>query len=172
MGGSAFASSGLKTARLSANEYSRLSNRVLSLLEPLFARVQCPRAAPEKLSHGDVDVFALHSVGVETATIAQRLGAVKWIDGSPTSNFALPVATLVDDAEAAAHEADGVVYQVDVHVCETAEEWEMGMLMHEFGDLGMILSKMATTSCPDVVLSTYGLRVRRRSSPPPFQASR
>lgn len=148
MGGSAFTSQGLDAQRLEQAEYDALQARVLPLLQNLYAHVQVPRSAPEKTSHGDLDVFAMaHGLSRAAEVVAQRLGAVAFIESKPTSNYALPT------------DEEGKIHQVDVHECATQAEWDVGMLMHEFGDLGMMLGKLAGGCGDDVVLGAYGLRV-------------
>jgi len=53
MGGNAI----LNSVRIQKKDYAALCAEILAMLAPFFERLAIPPAAPEKESHGDIDVI-------------------------------------------------------------------------------------------------------------------
>jgi hypothetical protein len=150
--------------RLPHQVYMNVKDRLCPHLEALYAYVAVPAEAPGKLTHGDLDFVVaearnegdpqrLQVAGPED--VKRAIGATHHIpmQGNRTSHFAVPI----PKEEWLTESGDEQYCQVDVHVCEDAEEWERIVFFHGYGDLGMILGLMARNN--GFSLGTNGLRV-------------
>ena len=170
MGGKAFRSH-LPNAtfpRLSPLVYASLKSTLLPRLIPLFQYVGIPHEAPEKEDHGDVDFIVacpLTTIGHEE--IKHALGASACIpseqpDRRGTQNFALRLADFVTPLPTDARPVSEEVYvQVDVNIRKDAQDWENVMIFHSYGDLGMIMGRLAASV--GLHLGELGLKVSRCS---------
>jgi hypothetical protein len=157
--------------------YTALKARFLPILETAYTHVQVPSEAPEKRDHGDVDFIVAEPThpfppGLEVPHehIRHLLGASEVIPmpGNRTSNYAVPIPTqswaafgCAEEEERARDQVDGdIYYQMDVHVCESIEEWKRVVFFHAYGDLGMILGLLARNN--GLLLGVNGLKVRWR----------
>ncbi|TFK24995.1 hypothetical protein FA15DRAFT_756238 [Coprinopsis marcescibilis] len=167
MGGSAFSSRLAKEAipRLPPKVYDALKARLVPILSELYSLVAVPIEAPEKTSHGDLDILVGRpnpsntSFGSESVTylphslVKATLGAriVVEAEENRTSNYAVPV--LIGEWEQFGHGADErrareavpdgeIYYQIDIHACIDEEEFQRIKFYHSYGDLNMILSLM------------------------------
>ena len=175
MGGKAFLSH-LPHAtfpRLSPATYASLKSSLLPRLTPLFQHVGVPHEAPEKQDHGDVDfiVACPHASASASAAIGHEemksaLGASACIpsaqpDGGGTHNFALRLADVVTplpaDVAPVSGEISEVYVQVDVNIRKDAQDWENLMIFHAYGDLGMIMGRLAASV--GLHLGELGLKV-------------
>lgn len=207
MGGKAFLSLLPDTTfpRLAPTVYASVKSSLLLRLTPLFQYVGVPHEAPEKQDYGDVDfVVAGPHAGIGHEEIKNALGANVCMpsaqpDGRGTHHFALRLAALVPcqptgaEQVTAETEKRGDVYvQVDVNIRKDAQDWENVMFFHAYGDLGMIMGRLAasvglhlgelglkmtsqalvpthsstftlSTSIPDIV-SFFGLSMERREA--------
>ncbi|KAI9702396.1 MAG: hypothetical protein M1836_000875 [Candelina mexicana] len=148
MGGSAFAlpkpgESPLKICRLPIDIYESLGENYTGRLSTLYERVAIPRSAPEKTSHGDLDIIvcsAKYQFSVED--LAAKLGALRYIHcaRNPTTNFAIPLGDSLQSGIDTSSDAgaDTQCFQLDVEVCTTKTfDWEV---FHKaYGDLWNIL---------------------------------
>lgn len=95
MGGSAFSPEGLSTPRMPPHVYTSALSRVKDLLQPHFKHVGSALEAPEKTSHGDVDILVAEQVDqTESITgefLIETLGAEKWKTTRGSSTFHLAV---------------------------------------------------------------------------------
>ena len=171
MGGKAFLSHlpGATFPRLSPLVYASLKSTLLPRLTPLFQYVGIPHEAPEKEDHGDVDFIVacpLTPIGHEEIKLA--LGASACIrsaqpDRGGTHNFALRLADVVTppptDAVQFPEETGEVYVQVDVNIRKDAQDWENVMIFHSYGDLGMIMGRLAASV--RLHLGELGLKVSR-----------
>lgn len=157
MGGKAF-NSHLPDAtfpRLSPILYASLKSSLFPRLTPLFQYVDVPHEAPEKEDHGDVDfVVACPHTAVGHEEIKSALGASSCIpsaqpDGGGTHNFALRLADFITplppDVVPVPGETSEVYVQVDVNIRKDALDWENVMIFHSYGDLGMIMGRLAAS---------------------------
>jgi len=154
MGGKAFVSH-LPDAtfpRLSPVIYASLKASLLPRLTPLFQHVGVPREAPEKQDHGDVDfIVACPRAAIGLEDIKSALGASTYIpstqpDGRGTHNFALClVDVLPADAAPISGEMGEAYVQVDVNIRNDVQGWENVMIFHAYGDLGMIIGRLAAS---------------------------
>src|SRR5712692_10325214 len=157
MGGKAFLSH-LPSAtfpRLSPLVYASLKSSLLPRLAPLFQHVGVPHEAPEKKDHGDVDfIVACPRTAIGHEEIKNALGASASIpsaqpDGGGTHNFALRlvdvITPLLTDAVPSPEETNEVYVQVDVNIRKDAQDWENVMILHSYGDLGMIMGRLAAS---------------------------
>ena len=137
MGGSAFnmAAHGFVTSRMDVAQYQTLSNLVLPLVRLYFCNVAVPPEAPGKTSYGDLDIFVSkplnlhhHEAILQLCTNALGTRCKRFIYSVGTSNIAV--------------ELDGEMFQVDVHVVERKEIWDIDFWMHSYGDTGMIVSSI------------------------------
>ncbi|KAI9712901.1 MAG: hypothetical protein M1812_006770 [Candelaria pacifica] len=169
MGGSAFAAAkpGESTpniCRLPIYIYNSLSREYTDRLSVFYERVAVPRSAPEKTSHGDLDVLvsnARHQFSVED--LAAKLGALKFIHSArnPTTNFAIPLGkSLQEGVERISDDgSDAQCFQLDVNVCPPEIlDWEV---FHKaYGDLWSILG---TSVRPfGLTVNNTGLHLRIR----------
>ncbi|KLO08655.1 hypothetical protein SCHPADRAFT_880261 [Schizopora paradoxa] len=165
MGGNAFKFLGENAfPRIPPTTYKALKEHLSAKLSALFEFVGTPAEAPEKTSHGDIDIIVANPlVELSGEQVKCELKAQHAIlaAGNRTSNFALP------------SDEDGKFYQVDVHVCKDREEWDRIMFFHSYGDLGMILGVLARTN--GLRLGSNGLKVvaphEAEALPPAFQLS-
>lgn len=169
MGGKAFLSllPDATFPRLSPATYASLKSNLLPRLTPLFQHVGVPHEAPEKQDHGDIDIIvAGPHAAVGHEKIKSALGASACIpsaqpDGGGTHNFALRLADVVIPLSAEATPVSGetneVYVQVDVHICKDAQDWENVMIFHAYGDLGMIMGRLAASV--GLHLGELGLKV-------------
>jgi hypothetical protein len=170
MGGKAFLSilPNATFPRLSPTVYASLKSSLLPRLTPLFQYVDVPREAPEKQDHGDVDfiVACPHtSASSGHEEIKRALGASASIpsgqpDGGGTHNFALRLTDLIppqptEDAEPV--ETSEIYIQVDVNIRNDAQDWENVMFFHAYGDLGMLIGRLAANV--GLHLGELGLKV-------------
>jgi hypothetical protein len=169
MGGKAFLSllPDATFPRLPPAVYTSLKSSLLPRLTPLFQYVGVPHEAPEKQDHGDVDfIVACPHTPIGHEEIKRALGASTSIpstqpDGKGTHNFALRLADLVPpqltDAELASVETSQIYVQVDVNIRQGAQGWENVMFFHAYGDLGMLLGRLAASV--GLQLGELGLKV-------------
>ncbi|KAH6912670.1 hypothetical protein BKA70DRAFT_1097375 [Coprinopsis sp. MPI-PUGE-AT-0042] len=175
MGGSAFASILGNGAfpRLPPRIYQSVKARYLAKIGNLYTLVTVPIEAPEKETHGDLDILVAVpksslTIGGNTQALGSEplspfvapsvvqavLGATHLVacEGNRTSNFAVPIevgewAPLGYEAEeqvARKESEDGrIYYQVDVHPCSDESEFERIKFFHSYGDMGMILGLVA-----------------------------
>ncbi|KAH8114707.1 hypothetical protein DFH11DRAFT_182006 [Phellopilus nigrolimitatus] len=170
MGGKAFSHLGEDAfPRIPTDTYMNLKSCLADRLKTLYAFVETPTEAPEKLDHGDVDfivcgplpILACSEDSADTrsgdehnlalARVKDTLGARHAIlaEGHRTSNFAVPA--MDGDLE-----LEGKFYQVDVHVCADEAEWKRILFFNAYGDLGMILGLLARAH--GYTFGTKGLR--------------
>jgi hypothetical protein len=132
--------------------------------------VDIPHEAPEKEDHGDVDfiVACPHTV-IGHEEIKSVLGAIACIpsaqpDGGGTHNFALRLADVVTslptDAVPVPGETSEVYIQVDVNIRKDSQDWENAMIFHSYGDLGMIVGRLAASV--GLHVGELGLKVSHR----------
>ncbi len=172
MGGKAFLSLLPDTTfpRLAPTIYASLKSGLLPRLTPLFQYVGVPHEAPEKQDFGDVDfvVACPPNAAVMHEEIKTALGASVCIssaqsDGRGTHHFALRLADLVPSQPTGANEqvtaeTSDVYVQVDVNIRKDAQDWENVMFFHAYGDLGMIMGRLAASV--GLHLGELGLKVR------------
>jgi hypothetical protein len=157
MGGKAFLSR-LPNAtfpRLSPTIYASVKSTLLPRLTLLFQHVGVPHEAPEKEDHGDVDfVVACPYTAIGHERIKSVLGAIACIpstqpDGRGSHNFALRLADVVTslptDAVPVPGETSEVYIQVDVNIRKDVQDWDNAMIFHSYGDLGMIVGRLAAS---------------------------
>ena len=170
MGGKAFLSllPNATFPRLSPAVYASVKSSLLPRLTPLFQYVGVPREAPEKQDHGDVDfiVACPHTPAASGhEEIKRALEASASIpssqpDGGGTHNFALRLTDIVppqpaEDAEPV--ETSEIYVQVDVNIRKDAQDWENVMFFHAYGDLGMLIGRLAANV--GLHLGELGLKV-------------
>ena len=166
MGGLAFSSHpSLRISRLSPSQYRSLCPLILSRIQPLYHTAQIPRSAPEKPSHGDIDILA-HTPrnGLTTEQTAQTLNASANIKGGFCWVFAVPFAAYPcvsypedDDVEGQAESSDDgreSCFQVDLSTI-SAQRFELGLMVHEHGDAWMLIGSMMKRR--DLSISDKGL---------------
>lgn len=144
--------------RLPTSLYATLKARLTALLLTLFAIVEVPPERPEKRDHGDIDFVVacpLTRQAITPKQVGRVLGAIKSIelDGNRTSNYAINI----DQEDWSMHSAqpmpsDHIYCQVDVKVCDDEEEVKRMMVLHGYGDLGIIIGAIA---------KSHGLSVNR-----------
>lgn len=157
MGGKAFLSllPDKTFPRLTPTVYASLKSSLLPRLTPLFQYVGVPHEAPEKPDFGDVDfVVACPNADIGHGGIKNALGASACIpsaqpDGRGSHHFALRLADVVPSqttgAEQATAETSDVYVQVDVNIRKDVQDWENAMFFHAYGDLGMIMGRLAAS---------------------------
>ena len=120
---------------MTKDSYTTLSNFILPLLQLYFRTVAIPPEAPGKLTYGDLDIMVSkpldlrpHDAILQLCSNALGSKCKAFIYNVPTSNIAVTI--------------DGVIVQVDVHVVEHDDVWEVDYWMHSWGDMGMIVSSV------------------------------
>lgn len=145
MGGSAFNvdTHGFVTSRMTKDQYTALSNFILPLLRLYFRIVATPPEVPGKVTYGDLDIMVSkpldlrpHDAILQLCSNALGSKCKAFIYNVPTSNIAVSI--------------NDVIVQVDVHVVERDDLWEVDYWMHSWGDMGMIVSS---------VIKAWGLRL-------------
>ncbi|KAI9465486.1 hypothetical protein BJY52DRAFT_1220717 [Lactarius psammicola] len=184
MGGKAFLSLLPDTTfpRLAPTVYASLKSSLLPRLTPLFKYVGVPHEAPEKQDYGDVDfVVACPSLAVGHEEIKDALGASVCIpsaqsDGRGTHHFALRLADLIPSQPTGANEqvtagaeTSDVYVQVDVNICKDAQNWENVMFFHAYGDLGMIMGRLAASV--GLHLGELGLKMTSQALVPTYSST-
>lgn len=192
MGGNAFAAILGPSAfpRMPPAVYDALKRQMVPKLQELYLHVAVPLEAPEKTSHGDLDIvvagpkidvdFAAHegadaAMNVPHVVVQEAIGAryVNPLQGNRTSNFAVPIArggwgpfdhAQEEDVARRAMEGEDIFYQVDVNVCTDKEEFERRMFFHAYGDLGMIMGLIGRNA--GLALGEKGLRISDPPNPP------
>lgn len=179
MGGKAFLSLLPDTTfpRLAPAIYASSKSSLLPRLTPLFQYVGVPREAPEKQDYGDIDfVVACPNASIGHEEIKNALGANVCIpsaqsDGRGTHNFAMRLADLVPSQPTGANEqvtaeASDVYVQVDVNIRKDAQDWKNVMFFHAYGDLGMIMGRLAASV--GLHLGELGLKVSSQALVPTY----
>ncbi|KAH9042121.1 hypothetical protein EDB85DRAFT_1918038 [Lactarius pseudohatsudake] len=176
MGGKAFLSLLPDTTfpRLAPAIYASSKSSLLPRLAPLFQYVGVPREAPEKQDYGDIDfVVACPNASIGHEEIKNALGANVCIpsaqsDGRGTHNFAMRLADLVPTGanEQVTAEASDVYVQVDVNIRKDAQDWKNVMFFHAYGDLGMIMGRLAASV--GLHLGELGLKVSSQALVPTY----
>ena len=123
------------TSRMTPAQYRALVESVLPLVRLYFCNVAIPPEAPGKLSYGDLDIMVSkplnlhpHDAILQLCTDALRNRCKRLNYAAGTSNIAV------------IHEDK--IFQVDVHVVEREEIWDIDFWMHSYGDMGMIVSSI------------------------------
>lgn len=157
MGGKAF-SPALRTPRMSPTTYHALLSKYISVLSKYYVHVGSPREAPEKTSHGDIDILVctpIHNSPPDTATLAKILQATRSIAAKSATIFAIPYPSdLPSDEEGENH------IQLDMQRCETVERFNWMLFFNSLGDfwniLGTALRRYGLTA------NDHGLHLRVR----------
>lgn len=150
MGGKAF-SPALRTPRMSATTYHALLSKYISVLSQHYVHVGSPREAPEKTSHGDIDILVctpIHNPQPDTATLTKILHAKKSIAAKPSTLFAVPYPSDLPSEE----EGDNYI-QLDIQRCYTVDKFNWMLFFNSSGDLWNILG---------TALRRYGLTANDR----------
>ncbi|KAF3764880.1 hypothetical protein M406DRAFT_239722, partial [Cryphonectria parasitica EP155] len=155
MGGKAFSSGprALYTPRMIPEVYETVLVACLAALRPLFPAVKSLVEAPEKTSHGDIDILVCledSSCSDKTAIWAQVEAALKALAHEAAGNTS-PVGQ--DEGGSALEpklEAKTRCIQVDIRLCATSQELEWRCFKHAHGDLWIILGS---------ILRPFGLTV-------------
>ncbi|MCJ1370078.1 hypothetical protein MMC20_001290 [Loxospora ochrophaea] len=132
MGGNAFTNlpHPLCTPRLPPPLYYSLRDAYISILSHIYTHVATPIEAPEKDSHGDIDILVSDpksTQALDTVYTALKAQHKFRPPGSPSTSFAVPYPGLPDN-----------YVQVDVHICPPLLfQWEV--FTHSHGDLWNIL---------------------------------
>ncbi|RMD44284.1 hypothetical protein DV735_g770, partial [Chaetothyriales sp. CBS 134920] len=166
MGGNAFTrdDASLSFPRMSPQMYEQLKDELTARLLRHFEYVQVPIEAPEKTSYGDIDVLVCNPLNpdvCDAASLSSALCARMWKQpkGSDTVNLAFewPEEEGVDvpcqqesppDSDTPSTDSQsgvstkGCMFQVDVHMCDSAKtfQWELFSLTH--GDLWVVLGSI------------------------------
>ncbi|EIW80958.1 hypothetical protein CONPUDRAFT_82069 [Coniophora puteana RWD-64-598 SS2] len=178
MGGRAFLQNPAFTSssfpRLPPELYFELRDFYLSALKPLYERVEIPAEPPSKADYGDIDFLVLGPIarnasddGSNHEDIKRALGAVDVLAMSEnrTSNYAVPLKRNHHRSCNFAS-SDGQKYvQVDVHVCASELELRNILLIHGYGDLGMIIT--ATARACGLSIGTKGMKMTSPHPNPP-----
>ena len=153
--------------RLPPQLYNALKDRLRALLLTIYAIVGVPPEAPAKKDHGDIDFVVAKPVGgveeVDPALVSRILGAVKSVElsGNRTSNYALEMnqddMLLLSQSNPFPLQFEKAYVQVDIRVCLDDEEVERLMVLHGYGDLGIMIGAIARSR--GLSLSTKGLKV-------------
>ncbi|KIM65934.1 hypothetical protein SCLCIDRAFT_423178 [Scleroderma citrinum Foug A] len=157
--------------RLPQPLYQSLKDRLRPLLLTIYTVVEVPPEAPAKKDHGDIDFVVsrpVQGMEVNPALVSRTLGAVKSVelDSNRTSHYALEMSQ--DDMLLFSHSlqrpfpVEKAYVQVDVRVCLDDEEVERLMVLHGYGDLGIMIGAIVRSH--GLSLSTKGLKA---PSPPP-----
>ncbi|KAI9443224.1 hypothetical protein H4582DRAFT_1169908 [Lactarius indigo] len=179
MGGKAFLSLLPDTTfpRLAPAIYASLESSLLPRLTPLFQYVGVPHEAPEKQDYGDIDfVVACPSASIGHEEIKNALCASVCIpsaqsDGRGTHHFAMRLADFVPSQPTGANEqvtveTSDVYVQVDVDIRKDAQDWKNVMFFHAYGDLGMIMGRLAASV--GLHLGELGLKMSSQALVPTY----
>lgn len=150
MGGKAFNPS-LRTPRMPPETYHALLSKYISILSEHYVHVGSPREAPEKTSHGDIDILVctpIQNPPPDTATLTKILHATKSIAAKPATMFAVPYPPdLPSDEEGDNH------IQLDIQRCGTVDKFNWMLFFNSLGDFWNILG---------TALRRYGLTANDR----------
>jgi hypothetical protein len=130
--------------------YHHVLQKTISLLQNHYENVDSPIDAPQKSSHGDIDILCCQprsdtfdpakiSTREVTENIAKILGAKAWIVGGKdqSMNFAIPWPAEEELEHDGAQEKRFI--QIDVHVFRDLEEYKWTLFHHAHSDLWNIL---------------------------------
>ncbi|KAK6355125.1 hypothetical protein TWF696_004248 [Orbilia brochopaga] len=155
MGGSAFASLGLATPRMSPDTYLTLKKRYHDILATLYAHVTTPAEAPEKTSYGDIDFLVaeplpLQKQKLDTVSRAKHGAAGDIVTAAFGAEYTISIgatrsyAVRIDETSGGNCGSDGKIYaQVDVHFCPSVENMRWMAFKHGYGDMWSILGMLA-----------------------------
>ena len=157
MGGKAFNPT-LRTPRMPPATYHALLSKYISVLSKHYVHVGSPREAPERTSHGDIDILVctpIHNSPPDTATLTKILNATKSIAAKPATLFAVPYPSdWPSDEEGENH------IQLDVERCDTVDKFNWMLFFNSLGDfwniLGTALRRYGLTA------NDHGLHLRVR----------
>lgn len=150
MGGKAFNPS-LRTPRMPPETYHALLSKYISILSEQYVHVGSPREAPEKTSHGDIDILVcnpIHNPPPDTATLTKILHATKSITAKSATLFAVPYPSGLPSNEG----GDNHV-QLDIQPCGTVGKFNWMLFFNSLGDFWNILG---------TALRRYGLTANDR----------
>ncbi|RMZ90183.1 hypothetical protein DV736_g2591, partial [Chaetothyriales sp. CBS 134916] len=161
MGGNAFAGDdpNLLFPRLSPRLYKQLKDEITTRLLKHFQYARVPIEAPEKTSHGDIDVLVCNPVSPDTcdpARLSLALCARLWkqVKGSDIVNLAFDwpegesdfrpasVTRLTNTQSQSVFSAKRCLFQVDVHICVSPKSLDWMLFGHAHGDLWSILGSI------------------------------
>lgn len=132
MGGNAFKN--LAIARIPHSHYPTCVTTILARLQPFYSTLLVPPSAPEKPSHGDIDIIVAgrqRPFGADELAGALCAASHITTKGSPTTAFAAWIEPPIQS-----------YVQVDVHECETRAAAEWVAFFHSYGDLWNILGAL------------------------------
>ncbi|KAL4073227.1 hypothetical protein V8B97DRAFT_203008 [Scleroderma yunnanense] len=159
--------------RLPTRLYEALKDRLGTLLSTVYTTVKVPPEAPAKKDYGDIDFVVSQPIQgkeeVNPALVSRILGAVRSVelDSNRTSHYALEMSQ--DDILLLPQPLEKAYIQVDVRVCLDDEEVERLMVLHGYGDLGIIIGSIVRSH--GLLLSTKGLKVPCPPPDPPILLS-
>ncbi|KAI1863711.1 uncharacterized protein JN550_009411 [Neoarthrinium moseri] len=169
MGGRAFSDSPLclKTPRMPPDIYRHMRDKCHAALRQRFLVVASPIESPEKYDYGDVDIFVTWDVigtplgGFEDIT--QLLGAThaktKGLVNT-SAQFAVPWPIHLDETNEQAPEPEYRHVQIDLHVCDTLEDFHWGLFFYAHGDLFSMLRVMMRPYNLTVTVKGLYLQIR------------
>lgn len=150
MGGKAFSPT-LRTPRMSPEAYHALLSKYISILSKHYVHVGSPREAPEKTSHGDIDILVctpIHNSPPDTAGLTKILHATKSIAAKPATLFAIRY-----PSELPSNEEGDYHIQLDIQRCDTVDKFNWMLFFNSSGDFWNILG---------TALRRYGLTANDR----------
>lgn len=150
MGGKAFNPS-LRTPRMPPETYHALLSKYISILSEQYVHVGSPREAPEKMSHGDIDILVcnpIHNLPPDTTTLTKILHATKSITAKPATLFAVPY-----PSDLPSNEGGDNHVQLDIQRYDTVGKFNWMLFFNSLGDFWNILG---------TALRRYGLTANDR----------
>ena len=114
--------------------YQQLKVALGDKLKSLYAFVGSPVPAADKSEHGDIGLVVCEPRGEVTSDQIQKaLGAKLKVaqEGTRLSSYAVPTSN------------GGKYIQVNVQVCDNKDEWDAALLVHSYGDMGLIMGLLA-----------------------------
>lgn len=155
MGGQAFLKPGkngepaLNIPRMSSSTYKHLRDEYLQKAAGLYAKVICPREAPEKVDHGDIDILVSTMLpSASEADLQATFNASRTFNNGEVRSFAIPCAVPGETCPTHA--------QLDIHTCGDNIDWLA--FMHAYGDVWTILGALIRDS--GFTPTNKGLHVR------------
>lgn len=135
MGGKAFANEEppLPTPRMPELVYKEISQELILILRGWYSHVASPIDAPEKRDHGDIDILVSGALSTDATRkeLSHALGAQKSIKNGSTTSFAVSWP-----------QRPAVYVQVDIHHCQTLDNFSWTLFHQSHGDLWSILGTM------------------------------
>ena len=156
MGGSAFKDPNIPIVRLTPIQYDQICTQLTNILNNYYNRVSVPPSAPDKPSHGDIDILVLPHPSyfpIPPPQLATRLKASAHLNNGLQMQFALPLTAYttpnhpIENGSGANMETGEIVkenvhFQVDINICTSTQHFSWYVTRYSYNSLFSLLGAM------------------------------